>query len=212
MENLLFNPLPRPTFRWLQVNHTEGTIWAGNTAAKVSVDAREGVVSPIADKALLNPEYTGVEASALQDVAENFTNGVRIHVPKGQEEVVSIGVEASGEVAEKLRLQIHLEEEANLQLFLYIVGSATGGHVTTFTEVKGEDRSSIKVAKVQLLEGNVQQFEHRYTWLGEESQADFVNVEIGGAENYLNYLEELVGEKSEVTHDLAYCGHGTQKI
>ena len=95
MSNVLFNELPRPTFRWLQVNHTEGTVaGGGDTAAAVTVSANEGVVTELTAKALLKADFEGAEATSLKAVTDDFTKGMAITVPAGGKEKVIITIDA----------------------------------------------------------------------------------------------------------------------
>ena len=41
---------------------------------------------------------------------------------------------------------------------------------------------------------------------------EYINVEIGGKENFLNYEHDLQGESSKIVHDIAYLGNKEQKI
>ena len=37
---------------------------------------------------------------------------------------------------------------------------------------------------------------HRYTKLEEKADVEYINIEIGGSENILNYYHDLVGQES----------------
>ena len=47
MSELLFNELPRPTFRWLRVNHTPASLWGeSDKTAAVLVKGNDAIISP----------------------------------------------------------------------------------------------------------------------------------------------------------------------
>ena len=90
---VLFNELPRPTFRWLQVNHTEGHVWGDRTAvAPIVVDAKAGIVSPIANPQPLKPAYAGANKSVLDAVMNATGDSYAIKVPAGAKESVKVAI------------------------------------------------------------------------------------------------------------------------
>ena len=209
-KTLHFNELPRPTFRWLKVNHTEGNVWAGTERATVTVEGSKHIVTDITNKELLESSYKGVHAGALRDASHHFTHGYHIQVPAGAKEALTIVLDVQGAVSERTRLQIEAEKDSTLELTLCLKGEATDGHIGLLSEIVSHTGASVVFKKVQLLTGKVQQFEHRYTRVEESGHVEFINIELGGSEIFLNYQEDLVGDYAEVEHDLGYCGTGTQ--
>ena len=48
MSELLFNELPRPTFRWLRVNHTPASLWGEAEEAKgVIVKGNDAIIATL---------------------------------------------------------------------------------------------------------------------------------------------------------------------
>ncbi|ETJ31688.1 SufBD protein [human gut metagenome] len=48
MSELLFNELPRPTFRWLRVNHTVSSLAGEDTSVQsIAVEANKDILSPL---------------------------------------------------------------------------------------------------------------------------------------------------------------------
>ncbi len=48
MSELLFNELPRPTFRWLRVNHTVSSLVGEDTSVQsIAVEANQNILSPL---------------------------------------------------------------------------------------------------------------------------------------------------------------------
>ena len=70
----------------------------------------------------------------------------------------------------------------------------------------------VVVKKVNLLPEHVQHIEHRYTKLEDKADVEYINIEIGGSENILNYYHDLVGQESRMIHDIAYLGNEEQKF
>lgn len=225
---ILFNELPRPTFRWLQVNHTEGRIWGeqnapgdGSTEASsqnknhiVTIEGQPGIVTPLADKALLNPEYGGAGTEAFEKAAEAYHDGFAVTVPAGQKERVAVQFHAEGQsLAHRTRLRVTVGEGAELELVCYLTGNTDKeSSVQLLTELDIAAGAVVNMKKIQLLGDKVQQIEHRYAKLGKESRADFISVELGGAESFLNFVSDLQGAQSTIEHDLAYLGDGKQRF
>ena len=59
MSELLFNELPRPTFRWLRVNHTVSSLAGEDTSVQsIAVEANQNILSPLpVGTALLEGKY-----------------------------------------------------------------------------------------------------------------------------------------------------------
>ena len=51
-----------------------------------------------------------------------------------------------------------------------------------------------------------------YTHLDVYKRQEYINIEIGGSENILNYYHDLVGKESHIIHDIAYLGNKEQKF
>ena len=87
MSELLFNELPRPTFRWLRVNHTVSSLAGEDTSVQsIAVEANQNILSPLpAGTALLDGNYEGANKEAVQVLVEK-AEGYAINVPaKGKE-------------------------------------------------------------------------------------------------------------------------------
>lgn len=148
MSNVLFNELPRPTFRWLQVNHTEGTVAGGDTAAAVTVSANEGVVTELTAKALLKADFEGAEATSLKAVTDDFTKGMAITVPAGGKEKVIITIDAEGKsVGDRTRLAIDVAKDASLEVLYVVKGEAETGGLNLLTEVKAAENANVVFKK-----------------------------------------------------------------
>lgn len=213
---LRFNELPRPTFRWLKVNHTDAQLTTEATGRAQLEVVSEGaaVVEPLQAMPLLAASYAGANGEALQAVAENFTEGYHIRVPAGATGKVVVKVGVDGEaVAERIRVRAEVAEGAALTLVYYMNGDTTApSQVQLLTELATAEAAKVDVRKVQLFGSQVQQIEHRYIKLEKEATAEYTSVEIGGKENFLNFEDVLEGDASEIKHDLAYLGDKEQRF
>ena len=212
---VLFNELPRPTFRWLQVNHSKGYVWGDRTAvAPIVVDAKEGLVKPIANPPMLKASYKGANQTVLEAVANATGDTYAIEVPAGAKEhvKVAIKVEESHTQADA-RFVVNAAAGAEVEILFYLVGNTRSeSTVQLFTEVNAQEGAKVTIKKVQLLGDKVQHIEHRYTSYADKADVTYLNVEVGSAESYLNYEQDLKGVEASVKHDLAYIGADTQKF
>ena len=76
MSELLFNELPRPTFRWLRVNHTVSSLAGEDTSVQsIAVEANQNILSPLpTGTALLNATYEGANKDAVQALVDKLFN------------------------------------------------------------------------------------------------------------------------------------------
>ncbi len=215
MDNkVAFNQLPRPTFRWLKVNHTDGLAFdTTGQAGTISIEAREGIITDLTDTSLLNATYEGAQKEALQEVATDFTHGYAVTVPEGANESITLVIDADASaINERTRLRLQVAEKAAVEMLIVLKGQATVGTVQLFIEADVATGAKATIKKAQLLGEKVQQIEHRYTTIASEGKVEYINLEVGGQDNLLNYQEDLVGDKSEVIHDLAYMGDKEQRF
>ena len=91
-------------------------------------------------------------------------------------------------------------------------GTKEATNIQYLNEYDVKSNAKIVVKKVNLLDETVQHIEHRYTKLEDNADVEYINVEIGGKENFLNYEHDLQGESSKIVHDIAYLGNKEQKF
>lgn len=121
MSELLFNELPRPTFRWLRVNHTVSSLAGEDTAVQsIAVEANKNILSPLpVGTALLDGNYEGANKEAVHVLVEK-AEGYAINVPPKAKEVVGIRIDANARVAN--RFQFIVGEGAELEVqFLSLI-------------------------------------------------------------------------------------------
>lgn len=210
----IFNQLPRPTFRWLKVNYTESS-WEPFTETIQSHIVPEGdmdVVAPLMNTALLDAEFTGANAESLHFVANSFTDGFFIDVPAGVKKSVIIPITlTANEPNRAIRVRVHGRVASEIEI-VYLCQGASNGQFHLLTEVETENQAKVTIKKVQLFGEDVYQIEHRLTKLAEQSNVEFINVELGGKENIYHFVTALTGKGSGLTHDIAYLGDGEQKF
>ena len=210
-ENLLFNELPRPTFSWLRVNHTEGQVWKNqNNTGAITVLSDEAIVKPLGAAPLHNKDFKGANSEALQELVKNGESYV-VTVPANKKESITISIDGSSSV--QGRFQFHVEEHGELEVLLTLTGTATEANTVQLLNeyIVGAD-ATVTVKKVNLLDEQLQQIEHRYTELGDRAKVEYIDIELGGAENILSFDQNLSGEKCDLLHDLAYLGNKIQKF
>ena len=163
MSELLFNELPRPTFRWLRVNHTPASLLGESEETKsVLVKGNDAIISELpTGTALINPNYKGANDIALTQLV-NSAEGYAVHVPANANEIVGIRIDAGARIAS--RFQFIVEEGANLEVQFFLDGGlANTTNVQYFNEYDVKANAKVVVKKVNLLDDTIQHIEHRYT-------------------------------------------------
>lgn len=212
MEPMIFNELPRPTFRWLRVNHTNGEVLGASVQTKtIAITGNASIIEPLANNApLLKADYEGANKNEVDYIVANC-EAYAITVPENGEEALTITVDGTDRVA--ARLQYHVKENASLTVLLMVDGkSANPTNVQLLQEFDVATGAKVVFKKVNLLYSTMQHIEHRYTLLGEDADVEYINLEIGAGENILNYYHDLQGQSSNIVHDIAYLGNDTQKF
>ena len=212
MSELLFNELPRPTFRWLRVNHTVSSLVGEDTSVQsIAVEANQNILSPLpTGAALLDAKYEGANKDVVQALVDN-AEGYVINVSAKTKEVVGIRIDANARVAN--RFQFIVGEGAELEVQFYVTGTGEAlTNISYLNEYDVKEGGKVVVKKVNLLPEHVQHIEHRYTKLEDKADVEYINIELGGSENILNYYHDLVGKESRIIHDIAYLGNKEQKF
>lgn len=208
------NSLPRPTYRWLNVNEIKesqiattintstvnflGDIetikeFRGHDLERLS--SYKGIQEELLDRACANGLF---ELSATKDTKKK----VLIDIPLNEEETIK-----------QLHLRILAEENSEIEVFYIFTGDEIeSGEIHLFTEIKAANNSKVIVKKLQLLSENVKQYEHRWANIGENADVKYVNVELGGGQNIYNFVTELTGREANLTHDFGYLGINEQKF
>ncbi len=212
MSELLFNELPRPTFRWLRVNHTPASLWGEAEEAKgVIVKGNDAIIATLPiGTALVNENYKGANSEALCQLIDT-AEAYRIEVPTQAKEVIGIRIDGSARIAS--RFQFIIGEGADVEVQFYLDGeSKEATNIQYLNEYVVNADAKVVVKKVNLLGSTLQHIEHRYTKLEERADVEFINVEVGGKENFLHYEHDLQGEACKIVHDIAYLGNKDQKF
>ncbi|MDU6913073.1 MAG: SufD family Fe-S cluster assembly protein, partial [Veillonella sp.] len=158
----------------------------------------------------LDGNYEGANKEAVLELVEK-AEGYAINVPAKAKEVVGIRIDANARVAN--RFQFIVGEGAELEVQFYVTGSGDAlTNVSYLNEYDVKEAGKVVVKKVNLLPEHVQHIEHRYTKLEDKADVEYINIEIGGSENILNYYHDLVGQESRMIHDIAYLGNKEQKF
>ena len=191
MSELLFNELPRPTFRWLRVNHTVSSLVGDDTSVQsIAVEANQSILSSLPTGApLLDAKYEGANKEAVQALVDS-AEGYAINIPANAKEVVGIRIDANARVAN--RFQFIVGKGAELEVQFYITGSGKAlTNVSYLNEYDVKEGGNVVVKKVNLLPEHVQHIEHRYTKLEDKADVEYINIELGGSEIILNYYHDF---------------------
>lgn len=208
------NSLPRPTFRWLKVNEiSEKDILTTNNVSTFNFLGDIDVIKQYnEDKSVNLLSYQGIHKDLLARACENGL--FEIVVDKNDKKKIYVDITLDKvECIKQLHLRILAHEGAEVEI-IYVLSSTDidNGEVHLFTEVKAEKNAKVVVKKLQLLNENVIQYEHRWAEVDDVADVQYINIELGGKENIYNFFTELEGKKSNLNHSFAYLGINEQKF
>ena len=212
-----YNQLPRPTFRWMKVNHLElDPLAAGAVTAYTPAERHEGDVSVSFYDGNGVPDlgdFQGANPEELQRALTQSETGCAVKTAAGQTGSVWLTYTPS-EAQPQLTGQLTVEAGAGSDLHVYLLfeGGSEQGAVNFLTYVKTEEKAHVKISKVQLHGENVRHVEHRYADAGKESVVDYVNAELGGKTAISYYKTDLMHDESTFNSKAMYLGDKDQVV
>jgi len=211
-----YNQLPRPTFRWMKVNHLELPKVEAQEAPQPfqPLERHEGPVAVCfynGDGAFPLKAFTGANDTSLAEVREKQNTGCRIDAPAGSKSSVWLTYELSEQMPQIIG-QLGIKAEAGSQLDVYInfEGGAAAGSVNFLTYVEAAANAHVKISKIQLHDETVRHIEHRYAHAAQNGTVEYVNAEMGSKETVLYYQTDLMEEKGKFKSQAMYLGNDHQ--
>jgi hypothetical protein len=110
-------------------------------------------------------------------------------------------------------IKIRAEENSTLNLTLdYFSKENIKGFRHSIIEVEAEKNSDVKIYISQRFSLDVLSIQSVYYKVKENANVEFVQVDLGGKENYLSYIGDLVEKDSNVNVNSIYFGKNEQKL
>lgn len=217
MSKELYNELPRPTFRWMKVNHLE--LDGLNAPYLPSVDIEHTVsgdtqVTFYQGNGLDDLDgFEGASPESLRDAVNHSMNGCLIHAPKGSKGTVRLIYRVEAAVPNlTAQLKIEAKEGSETEVYLLFEGDAPTGSVNIAEYIEAEKDAKVTIKKIQFNGDSVRHIEHRCVRVAAESEVRFVSAEMGGAQTILYYKVDLDGEKSKFVNHAMYVGYDQQVL
>ena len=196
-----FNALPRPTFRWMKVNHLELDPLAEKALAPVELAVRqEGTAEVRTYEGNGLPDlgdFQGASAEALAQARQGGNVNCSVTVPAGEEASVWINYTVTEAVPRLVgQLKIQAGKDSRLHVYELFEGDAAEGLVNLLQFVEAEDGAQVTISKVQVHGEQVRHIDQRLTREGKEAHVKFVSAEEGGRQS-------LVYVRTDLDHDEA---------
>ncbi len=210
-----YNQLPRPTFRWMNVNYLElDPLAVREDPAAMPEERHEGDVTVRFYQGNTIPpidDFTGTNTQSLEQTISPASNGCEITVGAHQKGKVWLTYTVN-ETAPQYIGQIHVKagEGSSVHVFLLFEGGAPDGLVNVFSYIEAADSADVTVSKVQVHEQNVRHMEHRYVKAGTDSHVKYVSVELGGNTAAVYYKNDLDHDNAHFDSQAMYLGNNKQ--
>ncbi len=149
MQKEYFNELPRPTFRWMKVNHLELDAEPAAALKPVELSTRqEGKAEVKAYAGNQLPDLGDYQGSSKESLAEALAGGnvnCSITVPAGEKVSVWLHYEVTEENPRLVgQLKIDAQKGSELHVFELFDGDAEGGYVNLLQYIEAEE-DAVKV-------------------------------------------------------------------
>ncbi|WP_300410092.1 SufD family Fe-S cluster assembly protein [Lagierella sp.] len=207
----VYNELPVLTFRWTKANSV--------SLEDVNTEFKEYRLNPIKrgeeffkdsweKEITLSEDFVGASKESLKEVMEG-ANFKKFLIAK-ENSNVDVYLDFSLDDANKTLLgdlSVYAFEGSTINLTLDFNGEEEEGYTNFLTRVYGEKNSTINITKVQR-QSNKRHIEHRYTKLEENSQLNYLIVDLDGQESLYHYVSDLKGDDSKAEINCIYIGEG----
>ena len=110
-------------------------------------------------------------------------------------------------------IKVRAEENSTLNLTLdYFSRESVKGFRNSIIEIEAEENSDVKIYISQRFSLDVLSIQSVYYRVKENANVEFVQVDLGGRENYVSYIGDLVDNNSNVNVNSIYFGKNEQKL
>lgn len=154
-EKIQYNQLPRPTFRWMKVNHLELDPLKAQALPAYTPEERHDGEAAVAfyegNQIVGLNDFQGSNAEELQKALNEANSGCAVSVGENQKGSVHLKYSLSADMPQ-LTAQLKIEAAAHSDLTVYLEfdGDAEDGSVNFLTFVKTGEGAHVKISKVQL--------------------------------------------------------------
>lgn len=210
-----YNRLPRPTFRWMEVNFLPLDPLAVKDDPALRPDERhEGDVTVDFYRGNKIPEikdFTGANPESLAPTLSENSNGISITVPDGKAGKVWLDFTIN-EVAPQYVGQVYIKagHDSKLDVYMSFNGGSINGLVNVFEYVEAGDNATVSLNKVQVNGQDTRHIEHRYAKAGESSTVNYISAELGGHKTLVYYKNDLDHDNSTFNSHAMYIGNNDQ--
>lgn len=210
-----FNELPRPTFRWMKVNHLELDQEPVQELKPVELAIRkEGQVEaePYQGNALPDlGDFQGASKESLELALKGGNASCAVTVPEGAEASVWITYTVSEAVPKLVgQLKVTAGKGSKVQVYELFDGDAENGLVDLLQYVDAGEGAQVQISKVQVHGDRVRHIDARLVREEKEASVKFVSAEVGGRQNVVNVVAKLDHDEAEFDSASMYLGDKDQ--
>lgn len=210
---MIYNELPRPTFRTIKVNHLELEELPNGGAGRaytpqyqcqgdVSLQFYEGNGMPELG------DFQGANRDMLAQALGHANTGCVVEAAPGAKGTVRLTYDVSGH----MNGQLKVTAQAGSDITVYIVFCGDEGDVNFLHYIQAADDAHVRIVKVQLHGDHVRHIEHRYAKAEARSVIDYVSAELGGREAIIYCKTDMMHEESIFRSKSMYVGKDKQII
>ena len=210
-----YNQLPRPTFRWMEVNFQAVEPLTYNDDPALRPEERhEGDVTVEFYRGNRIPDikdFTGANPQSLAATMTETSNGIAITVPDGKAGKVWLDFTIN-EVAPQYVGQIYIKtgKDSKLDVYMSYNGGSIHGLVNVFDYLEVGDNATVSLNKVQVNGEDTNHIEHRYAKAGTDSTVNYYSAELGSKKTVVYYKNDLDHDRSTFNSQAMYIGDDDQ--
>ena len=211
----IFNELPRPTFRWMRVNHQELETPEVELVPDAAVEERhEGPAEVTFFTGRRVPDlgdFAGASRESLEDALDKGNVNCEISVKEGEKAKVWLDYSLSEMIPALIgQLYIKAGKNSDIEIFTTFEGDAPDGLVNVLFYVEAGENAKVTVSKVQIHGSRVRHIDQRYTHDGRGSKVKFVSAEVGSKETLVYVRTDLDHDESDFKSQTMYLGSEKQ--
>lgn len=210
-----FNELPRPTFRWMKVNHLELDQEPVTELKPVELAIRtDGQVEAKQYEGNALPDLGDFQGASKESLARTLKGGnvnCAVTVADGAEASVWITYTVS-EAAPQLVGQLKVTAGKGSQVHVYELfdGDAENGLLDLLQYVDAGEGARVQISKVQIHGDRVRHIDARLTREAKEANVKYVSAEVGGHQTVVNVVSKLDHDEAEFDSASMYLGDKDQ--
>ncbi len=210
-----YNVLPRLSYRWVKANEllldaVEIDLQQTYTYKNIEGEGHKNIQN---EDLPLSLDFKGVNLDMVALAENHYNAGLYLLAKENEEKTFYIQHEL-GEKNPVLveKNVIEVEKGGKMTVIMDYSSDEAVSFSNILNKIRVDEGAELNIVKIQRINSLSRHLESRYSTVAESGVVNYISVEIGSKEAVVNYMTDLVGDKSEGHVKSVYLGFGDRVL